>query len=93
MGFAFDCDADRMLARSMAAAGWWTAIRFSFSWGGALQEAASCPTKRLVANGEMSNLASKRAWQGVAASRYAPSSATKAMSHAAHGGQRCGPGR
>ena len=62
MGFAFDGDADRMLAvdgRGRVVDG----DQILFLWGGALQEAAQLPDNRLVAT-VMSNLGFERAWQG-----------------------------
>ena len=62
MGFAFDGDADRMLAvdgRGRVVDG----DQILFLWGGALQEASQLPDDRLVAT-VMSNLGFERAWQG-----------------------------
>jgi phosphoglucosamine mutase len=62
MGFAFDGDADRMLAvdgRGRVVDG----DQILFLWGGALQETGQLPDNRLVAT-VMSNLGFERAWQG-----------------------------
>ena len=62
MGFAFDGDADRMLAvdgRGRVVDGDQTL----FLWGGALQDSGQLPDNRLVAT-VMSNLGFERAWQG-----------------------------
>ncbi len=61
MGFAFDGDADRMLAvdgKGRVVDG----DQVLFLWGGALQDAARLPDNRLVAT-VMSNLGFERAWQ------------------------------
>jgi phosphoglucosamine mutase len=61
MGFAFDGDADRMLAvdgRGRVVDG----DHVLFLWGAALQDAQALPEQRLVAT-VMSNLGFERAWQ------------------------------
>ncbi len=61
MGFAFDGDADRMLAvdgRGRVVDG----DHVLYLWGSALQEAQALPEQRLVAT-VMSNLGFERAWQ------------------------------
>ncbi|MEO1002234.1 MAG: phosphoglucosamine mutase [Cyanobacteria bacterium J06638_7] len=61
MGFAFDGDADRMLAvdsRGRVVDG----DQILFLWGSALQDCGSLPDRRLVAT-VMSNLGFERAWQ------------------------------
>jgi phosphoglucosamine mutase len=62
MGFAFDGDADRMLAVD----GTGRVVdgdQILYLWGGALLEAGELPANRLVAT-VMSNLGFERAWQG-----------------------------
>ena len=62
MGFAFDGDADRMLAvdgRGRVVDG----DQILYLWGSALQDAGQLPDHRIVAT-VMSNLGFERAWQG-----------------------------